>query len=501
LISALVLIPMIGLAIDGAILFWVKAKLSAAVDAAALAAGRTPSANANTTAQQYVYANFPAGWMGTSFSVPPKGVPTNPSLGTRQVTVNASVTVPLRFMSILGFNQSTASAVAVSTRRNANVILVLDRSGSMNFIGPDGNEVCNTMKAAAATFVNYFVEGQDQVGLVSFHTWANVDFPISSTFHASLTSILSDLTCGANTSSAMALNLAYNQITALGPSAAASNGVLNTIVFFTDGNPNGITAGNPNGTSVAFPGKDVSDDRYYADANSTMDYGMPATASQCISSLRSAPPGTIAQGAAGASVGETQGLYQVPSPAPTQVCASSQSRAICDTDRTILPVSGCYFAGPSNSSSSYPASGETAPRQDIAYIPLTDYYGDATSNNAYMTQAADLVTGPYARSGRMRIDTPQSVMDASFNAADAQALAIISDSIYKPQIYTIGLGGASDLSNGTVFQTFLRRVANDPNSNRYNPNLPVGLFVYSPDDTQLQSAFHQIASQILRLSK
>ena len=39
----LVLIPMVGLAIDGSTLFWVKARLSAAVDAAALAAGRNPA--------------------------------------------------------------------------------------------------------------------------------------------------------------------------------------------------------------------------------------------------------------------------------------------------------------------------------------------------------------------------------------------------------------------------------------------------------------------------
>jgi hypothetical protein len=119
-----------------------------------------------------------------------------------------------------------------------------------------------------------------------------------------------------------------------------------------------------------------------------------------------------------------------------------------------------------------------------------------------MTQSGDLVPGtPYASTGAMRIDTPQSVMDASFNAADAQALAIISDTTYKPTIYTIGLGGAADVSDVTVFQTFLKRVANDPGSSRYNSSLPTGLFVYSPDDTQLATAFHQIAAQILRLSK
>ena len=72
---AFVLIPMIGLAIDGAILFWMKAKLSAAVDAAALAAARSlnvgldfPSQqdNAEKVGQQYFAANFPTGLMGAA---------------------------------------------------------------------------------------------------------------------------------------------------------------------------------------------------------------------------------------------------------------------------------------------------------------------------------------------------------------------------------------------------------------------------------------------------
>jgi hypothetical protein len=503
----LVVIPVIGLAIDGATGFWVKARLSTAVDAAALAAGRNPSANATTTVQQYVYANFPSGWMGTTFSVAPTATVTNPNLATRLVTVNASVTIPLRFLAFLGFKQSTVSAVAASSRRNMNVVLVLDRSNSMNITGPDGAVVCNTMIASATTFVSYFTNGLDQMGLVSFQTWANADFPISTNFQSSspnLTSILSDLVCGANTSSAMALNLAYSQIKSLGTAGYASNGALNVIVFFTDGNPNGVTA--------VFPPKSSTDARYYGSTTgsymSTIDPTMPATASSCTTALNSAnaSPGVIIQGSAGAATGLTQGIYQIytsPTPAPTNVCASGQSRAICDTDLTVVTANGCHFQNtPWDHVSIYPTAGPTAPREDIAYIPLKDYYQNSTVNSSFMTQAGDVVPGtPYVATGAMRIDTPQSVMDASFNAADAQALAIISDTTYKPTIYTIGLGGASDVSSTAVFQTFLQRVANDPSSNRYNANLPTGLFVYSPDDTQLAAAFHQIAAQILRLSK
>jgi hypothetical protein len=300
----------------------------------------------------------------------------------------------------------------------------------------------------------------------------------------------------------MALNLAYTQIKNLGSAAYASNGALNVIVFFTDGNPNGVTA--------VFPAKNQSDNRYYAnpeygsprtDLTGTMDNGMPATTSQCQSNLPTATPGAVIQGSAGAQTGLTQGVYSVASPAPTSVCASGQSRAICNTTLTLLSVTGCYFSGAWTYTNMWPIGGPYAVRQDAAYIPPHDYYGNGTNNSAFMTQSSDLLTGTYASYGGMRIDQPQSVMDASFNAADAQALAIISDTTFKPTIYAIGLGGAADVADESVFETFLERVANDPRSSRYNSSLPTGLFVYSPDDTQLAAAFHQIASQILRLSK
>jgi Flp pilus assembly protein TadG len=46
-----VLLPMVGLAIDGSILFMIKAKLQAAVDAAALAGGRSLSVGLDLASQ------------------------------------------------------------------------------------------------------------------------------------------------------------------------------------------------------------------------------------------------------------------------------------------------------------------------------------------------------------------------------------------------------------------------------------------------------------------
>jgi Flp pilus assembly protein TadG len=79
LITALVLIPMAGLAFDGAVLFWEKARLSAAVDAAALATGRALNTSQALTSQldsikqigqNYFLANFQPGHMGTSVTTP-----------------------------------------------------------------------------------------------------------------------------------------------------------------------------------------------------------------------------------------------------------------------------------------------------------------------------------------------------------------------------------------------------------------------------------------------
>src|SRR3977135_2756624 len=73
---SLVVIPLMGLAIDGTTLYLVRIKLSQAVDAAALAGARSLSTgldlpsqagSATATALSYLNANFPSGLMGATF--------------------------------------------------------------------------------------------------------------------------------------------------------------------------------------------------------------------------------------------------------------------------------------------------------------------------------------------------------------------------------------------------------------------------------------------------
>src|ERR1700733_912172 len=67
-------IAVVGLAVDVGSIYMIRARLSAAVDAAALAAGRsvnlandvpTATTNATNTAQQFFSANFPAGYLNS----------------------------------------------------------------------------------------------------------------------------------------------------------------------------------------------------------------------------------------------------------------------------------------------------------------------------------------------------------------------------------------------------------------------------------------------------
>jgi hypothetical protein len=136
-------------------------------------------------------------------------------------------------------------------------------------------------------------------------------------------------------------------------------------------------------------------------------------------------------------------------------------------------------------------------RQDIAYMPATDVYGNATTGYQAFAGGDVYPSGnPYV--GQIRVDTPTALVTASVNAADNQATAIRNDPNLTPTIYAIGLGGTV---TEPIDATFMERISNDPRSPIYNPNQPVGQYYYSPNATQLYGVFQQVASQILRISQ
>jgi hypothetical protein len=475
-ISAFLLIPVIGTCIDGAMLYLVKARLSSAVDAAALSTARSlnvgqsvkdQETNAKFIGNEYFAANFPPGLMKTTV-VGGQDISNSINIDEvqihkRVVTVSVSVVVPLYFMPILGFKNSTVSATGQATRRDANIMLVLDRSNSMNI-----NNSCSALVASAQNFASQFVDGRDQLGLVTFHFTANVDFKPQLTFKSanpSLNSTIGTLVCTGDTNTVDGLYNGYDQIV----NTIKQPGALNVIVLFTDGQANSFTG--------IFERKDASDTRY--DSHNTSQL-VPMGASNCSAATITGVFGDASNETASDIYGLNQTGY-------TGGIAPSTPIGISQTmDWSYITAPGCSF---------YQNNDVSRVREDIKGLPTTDIHGNSTVDSGYLP--LDYFTsGNYQ--GWIRPDMPRDARWAAMNAADSMALKIRNDKVYSTIIYTIGQQGHEPM---LIDQDFMERMANDPRASNYDSTRPSGRFILATNDAEVSQAFQQVASQILRLSR
>lgn len=465
--ALLIIIPIVGLGIDVGMLYLAKAKLASACDAAALAAARNlhrgltlaeQEASAHDRALAYFDANFPAGFLNSKSRTRTAGV-AETSYRLRTVTVTGTTVQPMYFMRLLGFGQMTISAWGKANRRDVNLMIVLDRSGSMQTSG-----ACTPMKTAARDFLTYFANGRDRLGLITYSSGYHFAVAPTMDFYSTMDSKIASITCTGGTGAAAAVSEAYEQIRTIN-----EPGVLNLIVMFTDGVANGVYA--------SFPVKKVVDTRYGNTESSYSNTG----------SLYSMQPSTCKDGAGRSypnaawnpankvavmvgdpgATGTSWGMF-----APTMSTITSGDTASSDSN-------GCSFASSTNNRY----------RRDIAYVPNTDIYGN--NLRCCYQSPANFTAGAY--SGYIRPDTPRSIQYAAGNACDNLAARVRADATLGPVIYTIGLG--------TVDATLLRRMANDPASPIHDPAKQVGMYAYAPDPSQLSRAFAQIASEILRLAR
>jgi len=126
------LIGALGLATDTARGYMVKARLSQALDAAALAGGKvmlsSPSVR-DADVHMFFEANFPPGYMGAEVSGPTIAVNAENTV----IELTASATINTTFMRVLGFDTLTVSAETAVTREvdQLDLVLSIDTSGSM----------------------------------------------------------------------------------------------------------------------------------------------------------------------------------------------------------------------------------------------------------------------------------------------------------------------------------------------------------------------------------
>jgi Flp pilus assembly protein TadG len=514
-LSLTFIIPVVGLMIDVGILYSVRARLQAAVDGSALAAARALSLGQTTGAQaaaaqqnavDWFYANFPNKTWGTTntqmtlASVTVFDDPNNAHV--RNVTVIASTTVPGYFMNWFSANPTPLSTTGNASRRDVVVMMVLDRSGSMQNAG-----ACATMITAAKLFTGQFAEGRDQIGLVSFSDNVFIHSNPTTSFQSVLgyqnnsgsgTGALDTIVCAGGTSTAQAISVAYNAVYQMN-----LPGALNVIMFETDGLPNTLTLNFWDSTANAAGLKSTS---ACTDKNSKK---MSQSGFASAAVLPSWTPGqalgsgsyfsNIPAGIVGAVYSDDPGgtnqfdvmmKYWAPSTAnsfssTTYIAAATAPGCAFDSTHAVSP-----------------------PPADIAWFPVKDVWGNSL-NPAYGYLPVTL-TGSH-----IAANSYTTYHNAALNATDNAAYQARSNATIPAYFFGVGLGGTSTSPPDYVL---MQRLANDPNGDNYNApakysacaseancatytTQPQGTFVFSSSPASLAQAFLAISSQVLRLSK
>jgi hypothetical protein len=486
-VSFVALGGMLGLAIDVGIAYFIKARLSQAVDAASLAGARSlargsngpdQATNALAVADKYFAANFPAGFWGCTTQIDPTNWvdPGDTNSKIRKLYYRASATMPLYFLRLLGKTTATVSGFAIAQRRDANIMIVLDRSGSMNSAVGD-------LVTSAKWFVSQFAVGRDKVGLVTFGGTYNlikptVNFTSDPTNLPAAISKLTASTVAGTTNHSQPLWVAYQALAEPpAPTYTNESAALNVIVFFTDGQPNTITADfyniRQNKTSCDQNGKSMIG--YALGENTTGFFGT--------SLIPPYEPLSVG-GVVARSSATTKPSAYISDPYDLKDSCTSKGNpsSYCTADERIsvgtTNYSGCKFV--SSAGSFF---------QDISQVPTTDYYGNQTNPaKAYKSVTYGTKTGA-------------NLMNAAFNAADHAAQRMrsgeLGDSI-TPLVDCIALNTGSAIDS-----VYMKRLANvnDPSNTIYDKAKPTGLYVYATSPADLQPAFVQIASQILHLAQ
>ena len=132
-LAAVPLIGTIGIGVDTARGYIAQSRLSAAVDAAALAGGNDffGGTRRDEDIKKIFHANFPDGYLGASLGKDDPKITTLEG-ADQKITVSASATVPVSFMRLLETVTVSASAEVTRKMKALDVVLSMDVSGSMD---------------------------------------------------------------------------------------------------------------------------------------------------------------------------------------------------------------------------------------------------------------------------------------------------------------------------------------------------------------------------------
>lgn len=441
----LMIIPAAGLAVDAGLMYLVKVRLSAAADAAALAgarafsrgsAGSEQNANAEATARSYFTSNYPTGYFWSINPTITAGA-ADEGNSMRSVTTQASVQLPMLFMRIFRDNPSTIRAMAKATRRDTNIMIVMDRSGSLANSG-----ACNPLKTAAANFVEKFSEGRDNLGLITFATSSRIDHALSNTFKTPVRNTLTALVCAGATNTAQGLWQGYEALVTLN-----QPGAFNVIVLFSDGLPTAVTED--------FPVWTANNGGY------------------CTNTLSPSPPNTLRGVLTVTSGGNPIGLYTWE--APAQPYSSDQN--------LISGGSNCRFRSNQQNVSS-----------DLQYAPLTDIWGNSLNATGYRSVTMSGAGASDNSGSNITRFCTNAADHAGLRIRRGDNVPALGRNL-SVTIMTIGYGPDVDT---TLMQRIANDPNLSPNPVAAGRQ---GRYYYAGTAAALDLAFTRVASEVLRLAQ
>ncbi len=225
--------------------YLVRAELAKSVDAGALVACSNlsnPNVSPTALAVEYANANFPAGAVGTPGAGTGSATFSANLLAANRVQVNGGASATSIFAQLLGFGLVPVKSLSIAQKRQVEIMLVLDRSGSMDYQNGVRNGVpIAALREAATGFVSFFktTQAEDKMGMISFATYATVARPLGINFVGAMNLAIAGLTPTTATNSEDAIDQAD------GPSGltdqtgvAPESKIAQFVIFFSDGHAN-----------------------------------------------------------------------------------------------------------------------------------------------------------------------------------------------------------------------------------------------------------------------
>ena len=168
-LSILALAAALGVAVDSARGYTAKSKLQGAVDAAALAGAKAYTQNqdnASVEARMFFDSNYDDDFMGGRIVDFDAAVDED----SENMVVEAVVTIPTTFMQIFGFEELSLSSEAQvsAAHTNLELALVVDVTGSMNWLDSDGAVKIESLRTAGRTLLST-IYGETATSLPGVH--------------------------------------------------------------------------------------------------------------------------------------------------------------------------------------------------------------------------------------------------------------------------------------------------------------------------------------------